>query len=97
MSKSFSRRQFLNAALATGIFARLAACRPRRIRSSQRSGRRDQDARSEWATRQGFCSDRSGRIAFDADNPGRRAFHCHNPYHMVTGMMTEFRYKSIAA
>lgn len=39
----------------------------------------------------------SVRIAFDADNPGRWAFHCHNLYHMVTGMMTEFRYKGIAA
>jgi FtsP/CotA-like multicopper oxidase with cupredoxin domain len=37
------------------------------------------------------------RIAFDADNPGRWAFHCHNLYHMETGMMTEFRYKGIAA
>ena len=36
------------------------------------------------------------RIAFDADNPGRWAFHCHNLYHMVTGMMMEFRYKDIA-
>jgi FtsP/CotA-like multicopper oxidase with cupredoxin domain len=31
------------------------------------------------------------RIAFDAANPGRWPFHCHNLYHMVTGMMTEFR------
>ena len=37
----------------------------------------------------------SVRIAFDADNPGRWAFHCHNLYHMVTGMMTEFRYHGI--
>jgi len=37
------------------------------------------------------------RIAFDADNPGRWAFHCHNLYHMMTGMMTEFRYEGIAA
>jgi FtsP/CotA-like multicopper oxidase with cupredoxin domain len=37
------------------------------------------------------------RIAFDADNPGRWPFHCHNLYHMVTGMMTEFRYLGIAA
>jgi FtsP/CotA-like multicopper oxidase with cupredoxin domain len=37
------------------------------------------------------------RIAFDADNPGRWAFHCHNLYHMVTGMMMEFRYQGIAA
>lgn len=36
------------------------------------------------------------RIAFDADNPGRWAFHCHNLYHMMTGMMTEFRYHGIA-
>jgi FtsP/CotA-like multicopper oxidase with cupredoxin domain len=34
-------------------------------------------------------------IAFDADNPGRWAFHCHNLYHMMTGMMTEFRYPAI--
>ncbi|MDB6091157.1 MAG: putative multicopper oxidase [Gammaproteobacteria bacterium] len=38
----------------------------------------------------------SVRLAFDADNPGRWAFHCHNLYHMVTGMMTEFRYDGIA-
>ncbi|HEX7389533.1 MAG TPA: multicopper oxidase family protein [Acidiphilium sp.] len=39
-----------------------------------------------------------GRVtfAFDADNPGRWAFHCHNLYHMMTGMMTEFRYWGIA-
>lgn len=37
----------------------------------------------------------SVRIAFDADNPGRWAFHCHNLYHMMTGMMTEFRYRGI--
>lgn len=38
-----------------------------------------------------------GRIkfAFDADNPGRWTFHCHNLYHMMTGMMTEFRYRGI--
>jgi FtsP/CotA-like multicopper oxidase with cupredoxin domain len=35
------------------------------------------------------------RIAFDADNPGRWVLHCHNLYHMVTGMMTEFRYQGI--
>jgi len=35
------------------------------------------------------------RIAFDADNPGRWPLHCHNLYHMVTGMMTEFRYEGI--
>jgi len=37
------------------------------------------------------------KIAFDADNPGRWAFHCHNLYHMITGMMMEFRYQGIAA
>ncbi len=37
------------------------------------------------------------RIAFDADNPGRWAFHCHNLYHMITGMLMEFRYQGIAA
>jgi FtsP/CotA-like multicopper oxidase with cupredoxin domain len=36
------------------------------------------------------------RIAFDADNPGRWPFHCHNLYHMMTGMLTEFRYQGIA-
>jgi FtsP/CotA-like multicopper oxidase with cupredoxin domain len=36
------------------------------------------------------------RIAFDADNPGRWAFHCHVLYHMVTGMLMEFRYEGIA-
>jgi len=36
------------------------------------------------------------RIAFDADNPGRWPLHCHNLYHMVTGIMTEFRYQGIA-
>lgn len=35
------------------------------------------------------------RIAFDANNPGRWPFHCHNLYHIVTGMMTEFRYQGI--
>lgn len=39
----------------------------------------------------------SVRIAFDADNPGRWAFHCHNLYHMVTGMLTEFRYRGVPA
>jgi FtsP/CotA-like multicopper oxidase with cupredoxin domain len=37
------------------------------------------------------------RIAFDADNPGRWALHCHNLYHMIAGMLTEFRYQGIAA
>jgi FtsP/CotA-like multicopper oxidase with cupredoxin domain len=36
------------------------------------------------------------RIAFNADNPGRWAFHCHNLYHMIGGMLTEFRYQGIA-
>jgi FtsP/CotA-like multicopper oxidase with cupredoxin domain len=36
------------------------------------------------------------RLAFDANNPGRRALHCHKLYHMMTGMMTEFRYLGIA-
>jgi len=36
------------------------------------------------------------RIALDANNPGRWAFHCHNLYHMMTGMMTEFRYHGTA-
>lgn len=39
----------------------------------------------------------SVRIAFDAVNPGRWAFHCHNLYHMMAGMMTEFRYRGIPA
>jgi FtsP/CotA-like multicopper oxidase with cupredoxin domain len=38
----------------------------------------------------------SVRVAFDANNPGRWAFHCHNLYHMMTGMMTEFRYQGVA-
>jgi FtsP/CotA-like multicopper oxidase with cupredoxin domain len=37
----------------------------------------------------------SVRFAFDANNPGRWALHCHNLYHMMTGMMTEFRYRGI--
>ncbi|MGH7069208.1 MAG: multicopper oxidase family protein [Acetobacteraceae bacterium] len=37
----------------------------------------------------------SVRIAFDAVNPGRWAFHCHNLYHMMAGLMTEFRYRGI--
>ena len=37
----------------------------------------------------------SVRIAFDADHPGRWAFHCHNLYHMMTGMLMEFRYDGI--
>jgi FtsP/CotA-like multicopper oxidase with cupredoxin domain len=36
------------------------------------------------------------RVVFDADNPGRWAFHCHNLYHMMTGMLTEFRYQGTA-
>ena len=38
----------------------------------------------------------SVRIAFDAGNPGRWALHCHNLYHMMTGMMTELRYRGIS-
>lgn len=38
----------------------------------------------------------SVRIAFDAGNPGRWPFHCHNLYHMMTGMMTELRYRGIS-
>ncbi|MGC9269035.1 multicopper oxidase family protein [Acidiphilium sp.] len=37
----------------------------------------------------------SVRLALDADNPGRWPFHCHNLYHMMTGMMTEFRYQGV--
>ncbi|MGH7057279.1 MAG: multicopper oxidase domain-containing protein [Acetobacteraceae bacterium] len=39
----------------------------------------------------------SARIAFDADSPGHWPFHCHNLYHMMTGMMTEFRYRGVRA
>jgi FtsP/CotA-like multicopper oxidase with cupredoxin domain len=35
------------------------------------------------------------RFAFDAGNPGRWAFHCHTLYHMMAGMMMEFRYDGI--
>jgi FtsP/CotA-like multicopper oxidase with cupredoxin domain len=38
----------------------------------------------------------SVRIAFDAGNAGRWALHCHNLYHMMTGMMTELRYRGIS-
>jgi len=40
----------------------------------------------------GHADDGPHPIAFDADNPGRWAFHCHNLYHLITGMLTEFRY-----
>jgi FtsP/CotA-like multicopper oxidase with cupredoxin domain len=36
------------------------------------------------------------KVAFDADNPGRWPLHCHNLYHMVTGMMTELVYDTLA-
>jgi FtsP/CotA-like multicopper oxidase with cupredoxin domain len=32
-------------------------------------------------------------LAFDADNPGKWMFHCHNLYHMLSGMMTQVRYR----
>jgi FtsP/CotA-like multicopper oxidase with cupredoxin domain len=37
---------------------------------------------------------RSVTIAVDADNPGQWAFHCHHLYHMATGMMSTFGYRS---
>ena len=37
---------------------------------------------------------RSVTIAVDADNPGQWAFHCHHLYHMATGMMTTFGYRT---
>jgi hypothetical protein len=43
-----------------------------------------------WCSRVGRV-----RIAFDVDNPGRWSLHCHNLYHMVIGMMAEFRYQGI--
>ena len=33
-------------------------------------------------------------IAIDAVNPGQWAFHCHHLYHMATGMMSTFAYRS---
>ncbi|MDP1731864.1 MAG: multicopper oxidase family protein [Devosia sp.] len=37
---------------------------------------------------------RSVTIAVDADNPGQWAFHCHQLYHMATGMMSTFAYRT---
>jgi FtsP/CotA-like multicopper oxidase with cupredoxin domain len=37
---------------------------------------------------------RSVTIATDANNPGQWAFHCHHLYHMATGMMSTFGYRT---
>lgn len=37
---------------------------------------------------------RSVTIAVDAENPGQWAFHCHHLYHMATGMMSTFGYRT---
>jgi FtsP/CotA-like multicopper oxidase with cupredoxin domain len=37
---------------------------------------------------------RSVTIAVDANNPGQWAFHCHHLYHMATGMMSTFGYRT---
>lgn len=37
---------------------------------------------------------RSVTIAVDADNAGQWAFHCHHLYHMATGMMSTFGYRT---
>ncbi|TGQ31445.1 multicopper oxidase family protein [Mesorhizobium sp. M00.F.Ca.ET.216.01.1.1] len=37
---------------------------------------------------------RSITIAVDAVNPGKWAFHCHHLYHMASGMMSTFAYRS---
>ena len=37
---------------------------------------------------------RSVTIAVDAGNPGQWAFHCHHLYHMATGMMSSFAYRT---
>ena len=37
---------------------------------------------------------RSVTIAVDAHNPGQWAFHCHHLYHMATGMMSTFAYRT---
>lgn len=37
---------------------------------------------------------RSVTFAVDADNPGQWAFHCHHLYHMATGMMSTFGYRT---
>lgn len=37
---------------------------------------------------------RSVTFAVDANNPGQWMFHCHNLYHMMSGMMTTFAYRT---
>ncbi|RUW87734.1 multicopper oxidase family protein [Mesorhizobium sp. M7A.F.Ca.US.010.02.1.1] len=37
---------------------------------------------------------RSVTIAVDAGNPGKWAFHCHHLYHMASGMMSTFAYRT---
>ena len=37
---------------------------------------------------------RSVTIAVDAGNPGQWAFHCHHLYHMASGMMSTFAYRT---
>ena len=37
---------------------------------------------------------RSVTVAVDAGNPGQWALHCHNLYHMASGMMSTFAYRS---
>lgn len=37
---------------------------------------------------------RSATIAVNADNSGQWAFHCHHLYHMATGMMSTFGYRT---
>lgn len=37
---------------------------------------------------------RAVTIAVDANNPGQWAFHCHHLYHMATGMMSTFGYRT---
>jgi hypothetical protein len=105
MSMLYSRRDFLRAALAAGVLpilprlVRAASPVPKRLVAGTRvlevNGRPIQGAVRDTV----LVTPMMGRIriAFDADNPGRWAFHCHNLYHMVTGMMTEFRYEGIAA
>jgi hypothetical protein len=105
MSKLYSRRDFLRAALAAGVLpillpgsVRAASPGSKRLVAGTRvlevNGRPIQGAVRDTV----LVTPMRGRIriAFDADNPGRWAFHCHNLYHMVTGMLTEFRYEGIA-
>ena len=37
---------------------------------------------------------RAVTIAIDANNPGEWAFHCHHLYHMASGMMSTFGYRT---